>query len=221
MPSMIVPTPGAIYNFIFIDGYDKFNGVYKVAKIMTYDEYVSDTGNLMRDWFTPNDKTESDMESVLTDIRAAKMLKLVQPGSDNVEVTIFVSLYFVAETPDFDVSKYYQFGMISTIGLTKDPTLLNFMKNTFTEIVEATYGITPDVNFVTIEEKWLTDEQYSEIVAARDKSKQKVLNYYSENLRLQKQLSQANTAIKEYEKLIANLQSQVSQLSQQSQSSGG
>ena len=95
------------------------------------------------------------------------------------------------------------------------------MKNTFTEIVEATYGITPDVNFVTIEEKWLTDEQYSEIVAARDKSKQKVLNYYSENLRLQKQLSQANTAIKEYEKLIANLQSQVSQLSQQSQSSGG
>ncbi len=218
MPSIIVPNPGAIYNFVFIDGYEKFNGIYKVAKIMTYSEYISDGGNLMDNWFTPNEKTQADMEEVLAEVREAKMLKLVQPGSDSVEVTMFVSMYFVAETPDFNVSRYYQFGMISTIGLTKDPTLLNFMKHTFTEIVEATYGITPDINFVTIKEQWLTDEQYKNVLAERDKSKLKVLNYYSENLRLQKQLSQANTAIKEYEKLIANLQSQVSQLSP---SSGG
>ncbi len=210
MPSMIIPTPGAIYNFIFIDGYDKFNGVYKVVKVMTYDEYLDDGGKLADDWFKPNDKTEDDMQQLLPDIRAAKMLKLTQPDYDDVSTTIYASMYFVAETPDFNVSKYYKFGMISTIGVTKDPTLLNFMKKTFTEIVEATYGITPDVNFVTIKEEWLTDSQYSQLLADRDKDKLKIINYYSENLRLQKQLSQANTAIKEYEKLIANLQSQLS-----------
>lgn len=209
MTSMIIPNTGAVYNFTFIDGYEKFNGVYKVAKIMTYAEYIADSRDLMSDWFTPNEKEESDMTQLLADIREEKMLKLVQPDYDGVEITIYVSMYFVAETPDFNVEKYYKFGMVSTIGITKDPALLNFMKNTFIEIAESTFGITPEVTFVTLKEEWLTDAQYSDIVAQRDASKLKVINYYSENLRLQKQLSQANTAIKEYERLIASLQKQL------------
>ena len=61
-------------------------------------------------------------------------------------------------------------------------------------------------------EQWLTDSEYNEVLQERDESKKKVLNYYSENQRLEKELSQLRTQIAEYERLIVNLQSQIDNL---------
>ena len=86
------------------------------------------------------------------------------------------------------------------------------MKRNLIEACESALGITPDISFVTLEEKWLTDEQYQEILAERDQSKMKNYNYYRENLRLQKQISQANTKLNEYERIIVKLQQQIDAL---------
>jgi hypothetical protein len=58
----------------------------------------------------------------------------------------------------------------------------------------------------------MTESQYQEIIKTRDETKKKVMNYYSENLKLEKMLSSANTKIKEYEKLIINQQKQIDNL---------
>jgi hypothetical protein len=115
-----------------------------------------------------------------------------------------------------NVEKYYKFGIVVDAGITKDPKTLSFMRDILIEAVEASFGITPQVDFVTLHEKWLSQSEYQEILDARDQSKLKVINYYSENQKLQKQISSTNTKLKEYEKLILNLQAQLDALRDES-----
>lgn len=102
--------------------------------------------------------------------------------------------------------------MITYIGLCEDPTVFDFIKDTVIETVEAAFGITPEPMFVTTGEQWMTEAEFNNVLKSRDESKKKILNYYSENLRLEKELSQAKTKLNEYEKIIISLQSQVNKL---------
>ena len=212
MPTLIKPVVGGIYNFKFQTGYTKFDGVHKVVKIMTYDEYISDGGDIFTDFYEPNEKTEDDINSTIDGVMINDILKVVQPNYETVEETLYIPTYFLEETPDYNVSRYHKFGIIANVGVIGDPNNLNFMKANITEAFESVLGITPDVSFVALEEKWLTDEQYQEILSERDDTKKKSYNYYKENLRLQKQISQANTKINEYEKLIISLKQQLDAL---------
>lgn len=212
MPTLIKPVVGGIYNFKFQTGYTKFDGVHKVVKIMTYAEYVSDGGDIFNDFYQPNQKTQEDLANTINGVMANDILKVIQPNYDTIEETIYIPTYFLEETPDYNVSKYHKFGIVANVGIIGDPNNLNFMKDNITEAFESVLGITPDISFVALEEKWLTDAQYQEILAERDENKKKSYSYYKENLRLQKQLSQANTKINEYERLIINLKEQIDAL---------
>lgn len=212
MPTLIKPVVGGIYNFKFQTGYTKFDGVHKVVKIMTYAEYVSDGGDIFNDFYQPNQKTQEDLANTINGVMANDILKVIQPNYDTIEETIYIPTYFLEETPDYNVSKYHKFGIVANVGVIGDPNNLNFMKDNITEAFESVLGITPDISFVALEEKWLTDAQYQEILAERDENKKKSYSYYKENLRLQKQLSQANTKINEYERLIINLKEQIDAL---------
>lgn len=212
MPTLIKPVVGGIYNFKFQTGYTKFDGVHKVVKIMTYAEYVSEGGDIFNDFYQPNQKTQEDLANTINGVMANDILKVIQPNYDTIEETIYIPTYFLEETPDYNVSKYHKFGIVANVGIIGDPNNLNFMKDNITEAFESVLGITPDISFVALEEKWLTDAQYQEILAERDENKKKSYSYYKENLRLQKQLSQANTKINEYERLIINLKEQIDAL---------
>ena len=212
MPTLIKPVAGGIYNFKFQTGYTKFNGVHKVVKIMTYEEYVADGGNILEDFYTPNEKTQTDLDDTISGVMAGDILKVVQPNYETMEETIYIPTYFLEETPDYNVSKYNKFGIVANVGVIGDPANLSFMKDNITEAFESVLGITPSIAFVALEEQWLTEAQYQEILAERDVTKKKSYNYYKENLRLQKQISQANTKINEYERLIVSLKQQIDAL---------
>lgn len=212
MPTLIKPVAGGIYNFKFQTGYTKFDGVHKVVKIMTYAEYVEDGGDIFTDFYEPNQKTQEDVDDTINGVMANDILKVIQPNQESIEETIYIPTYFLEETPDYNVSRYHKFGIVANVGVIGDPANLNFMKDNIVEAFESVLGITPSVSFVALEEQWLTEAQYQEILAERDVTKKKSYNYYKENLRLQKQISQANTKINEYERLIVSLKQQIDAL---------
>lgn len=212
MPTLIKPVVGGIYNFKFQNGYTYFNGVHKVVKIMTYAEYVADGGNIVEDFYTPNGRNQDDVNSTIDGVMANDILKVVEPNIESIDEVIYIPTYLLEETPDYNVSKYHKFGIVANVGVIGDPDNLAFVKANLIEACESVLGITPEIAFVSLEEKWLTDEQYQEILAERDDSKKKSYSYYKENLRLQKQISQANTKIIEYERLIVNLKQQLDAL---------
>ena len=57
---------GSIYKFVIGNGLEHFNGIYKVAKVVTYDEFLLNGRNLLTDLYTPVGKDEDDL--VLTTI---------------------------------------------------------------------------------------------------------------------------------------------------------
>ena len=106
--------------------------------------------------------------------------------------------------------------MVSKVGITEDPNDLDYMKNTFVEVVESSLGITPDPIFTTIGEGvWLTDDEYKAEVAKRDKNKLKVMNFFKKAKELEVQLSEAKTKINAYEQLIVKLHKENEALRQQ------
>lgn len=213
MPAMIAPTPGVTYYFQFDIGYESTDGVYKVVKVMTYDEYLLDNGDILRDFFMPNGKTQVDLDADIEKVRTSKILKLVNPDAftEDTDPT-FVPLNYVRMTPDHHIRKYFRIGIVGDIGITDKPTDLNFAKEAIREHLEAALGVDIDPQFVTIEEAWMADSQYQELLAERDNNKKKVINYFTECGRLQNQLASMKTILNSYEELIVQQQHQLEEL---------
>ena len=199
---LITPTPGITYSFTFTNEFAARNGIYTLVKLMTYDEYLADGGDLFGDVFSPVGLTGEDMNEAMDTIRASKMMKLVSPDSVEDTATIFMPTCYAEDNPDHNVSKYMRLGVTTYIGVTKDPALLNFMKEALTEYVQAVAGIDPKPQYVSVGNVWLTDQQYEDILAQRDESKLKIINYYSENARLQSTVAKLEERLKVYEELI-------------------
>ena len=215
MGYLIMPSVGSAYKFVFESRFSDLTNVYEVKKIMTYNEFLADGRNILTDFYELCSLTQSDVDKDLAKIRESKILKLHKPDH-NTDDDIYAPLFTVENVPDCNVKRYYNVGMVSKIGITEDPNDLDYMKNTFVEVVESSLGITPDPIFTTIGEGvWLTDDEYEAEVAKRDKNKLKVMNFFKKAKELEVQLSEAKTKINAYEQLIVKLHKENEALRQQ------
>ena len=215
MGYLIMPSVGSAYKFVFESRFSDLTNVYEVKKIMTYNEFLADGRNILTDFYELCSLTQSDVDKDLAKIRESKILKLHKPDH-NTDDDIYAPLFTVENVPDCNVKRYYNVGMVSKVGITEDPNDLDYMKNTFVEVVESSLGITPDPIFTTIGEGvWLTDDEYKAEVAKRDKNKLKVMNFFKKAKELEVQLSEAKTKINAYEQLIVKLHKENEALRQQ------
>lgn len=217
MGTLYTPTVGVVYKFTFQAGYTAVNGTYRLAKLMQYDEYLEEGGDLLTAFYEPNEKTEEDLNKDLPTIRASMIMKLVAPdASDSSATAVYAPICFLLASPDYNVNEYSRIGILAYVGVTTNPEDYTFVADRIREAVEATLGIT-DVNpkLVQVGTLWLTDDEYQEIVNERDQTKIKTTNYYADNVELRKRLSSAQTLINEYEKIIINYQKQVVKLKEE------
>ena len=214
MSTILTPTVGVVYKFIFQNGYHAQNGIYRLAKLSEYDEYLTESGDLLRDFYEPNGKTDTELNADLPKIRASKIMKLVNPETIVGEETdaVFAPLCFLLATPDYNVKRYPNIAVVSNIGIAEDTKDYDFVCERITEAVESTLGISPNPKIVILKYQWMTEQEYADIVANRDHSKRKYENYYAATIRLEKEVQSLNTIINEYEKLIINQQEQIEEL---------
>jgi len=92
--------------------------------------------------------------------------------------------------------------VVSYIGVTKDPALLEYVKDAIQNYILAGTGIDPETKFISIGNVWLTDKQYQDILSQRDQSKMKLINFYTENISLEKRISELQTKLATYEEII-------------------
>ena len=213
--------PGSIYKFIIGNGLEYFNGIYKVAKVMTYDEFLLDGGNLLTDLYTPVGKDEDDLNNDLATIKSDDILKLVSPDEMDTKDSLYIPACFVEETPDHNVKKYMKLGLICYLGVIDDESTIDYMRSNIVQQCTATIGINPSPRFMTTGSVWLTDEDYAEEVAKRDEVLKTTINYFSENKRLRTELDQANTRLQLYEEKIQELLASNQTLHEQVTSLGG
>lgn len=217
MGTLYTPTVGVVYKFTFQSGYTAVDGTYRLAKLMQYDEFLEEGGDLLTSFYAPNEKTETELNADLPVIRNSMIMKLVAPNAtDSSATAVYAPVCFLLASPDYNVKEYSRIGILAYVGVTTKPEDYTFVADRIKEAVEATLGIT-DVSpkLVQVGTLWLTDDEYQEIVNERDQTKIKTTNYYADNIELRKRLSSAQTIINEYEKVIVNYQKQVDELKAQ------
>lgn len=203
MSYLITPAIDAVYKFSFEEDYQYWNGVYKVVQILSYDEYLENGRTLIDDFYTACGLGEERLATDLPSVRSSSILKLAPPDDSSEQKGCYAPLCFVNEAPDSNVKKYYKIGMICNIGITENPDDLEFAKKSFVEVIEASMGITPEPIFVTLTNgEWMTETEYQEVLAARDESKKKVINYFSQCKKLEQEVASLKTKLAAYEKVI-------------------
>ena len=205
MSTIITPTTGVVYKFIFETGFDKSNGIFKLVKLMTYDEYLNDGGDILRDFYVPNGKTEDDLNNDLTVIRESRIMKLQTPNELGTVSSYFAPLSHLKYSPDHNVKKYAKLGVVASIGIVDESDILDYVKTNIQEQFESALGITTDPKLVSIGDVWLTEDEYNAEVAKRDENKKKLINYFSENIKLNKEINSLKTRMKEYEKYLIHV----------------
>ena len=208
----ITPTPGVVYNFIFDPGYDKYNGIYRLVKLMTYEEFLADGGDILQSFYSPNGKDETDVNNDLSKLYATKIMKLANPDELEEAVEIFAPLMYLTETPDHNVKEYQRFGIVSEVGITDNVDHLDFALDAINESMEGALGITPKTHLITLGSKWLTDAQYQELLSERDENLKKVINYFKSCKDLERRLAQEKTKVQLYEQTVVNMQKQIDEL---------
>lgn len=201
---MLTPYVGTVYDFVFVSPFSIYNGIYKVLRILTYDEIISDNIDISTIYIETG-QTEEDYNTAVTEyLRTDKFLKLEKINDKSI---LYIPYSLTELEPDPNVKKYSRLAIAVDLGIFDNINDIQFAKNTIESMIDKGLGVGESTHAFSIEEVWLTLEDYNEEVKKREERKQGLINLYSEVLRLRQELDNQNTKIKYYEDLIIKLNS--------------
>lgn len=201
---MIVPN--SKYKFSFIDILSMLNGTYEILNITSYDYFIETGGDIYKDLFEPNNIDVSEYNLLLEDIEKDDILFL--NNLETITPVIAVSKRFLLNYPISHIKPYPYLVLSVKLGCYDNGTIINSIKTTIQDILSYQYGIDTSNNNViiqSIDNKYLTDQEYEIIVTDRETRKIETINYYSETKRLQQELNNAYALIQQYENTLKNL----------------
>lgn len=194
---------GWTYKFTFTNDFVDLDGVYSVVKIYTYDELINDGIDLVDGLYTKVGKTGDDLELDVHLYRDEDIYKLVNP--DNIEIVYYVPAPILANTPNPNIKKYPKLVIGINLGIYNDETELNYIKDTLHELLASTLGLVDPPKVFSVNNVWLTEEEYDNIVEIRKSTATDVVNYFSENIKLRNTISKQNSTIEYLQSVIQNL----------------
>lgn len=190
---------GWTYKFTFLKDFIIFNGVYTVIKIYTYAELIAEGINLYETLYSPAGKTETEFESDVVSYKQQRIYKLKNP--DNPTEVLYVPEGILSEAPNFSVKKYAKLVVALNVGVYPNKEELDYVKDLLHEQLNTILGFANSPDVIAIQHQWYTDDEYKQLVEDREQAKQ-VVNYFSENLKLQKTNAELRATIAAYEKLF-------------------
>lgn len=202
---MFTPTVGVSYYFTFRLNFNTLNGVYHLVQSLTFKECIDNNIDLMSTCFNLAGYTEEQYLLDLDTIKENNILKLVNPDTMDADSAIYIPFIYLDKVPDHRIKKYYKLALGLNLGVLDNVELMEATIATMKEHISAATGITDDPTLFEISHVWLTDDQYNDIEASRDQSAKKILNYFTENVRYEKEITRLRSKLVAYEEIISSL----------------
>lgn len=202
---MFTPTVGVSYYFTFRLNFNTLNGVYHLVQSLTFKECIDNDIDLMSTCFKLVGYTEEQYLLDLDMIKEHNILKLVNPDTMDADSAIYIPFIYLDKVPDHRIKKYYKLALGLNLGVLDNVELMEATIATMKEHISAATGITDDPTIFEISHVWLTDDQYNDIEASRDQSAKKILNYFTENVRYEKEITRLRSKLVAYEEIISSL----------------
>ena len=148
-------------------------------------------------------KTQADLENDVNMYRTQEIYKLVHPEDETIIWYIPEGLF--STVPNYNVKKYSDFAIALRVGIYPDEDKLRYVQNVLQQQLSAMLGFTNGPDIISVGEKWLTDEEYKDAVADREQTAKTVVNYFSENIELRKQIDHLKDRCNAYEEIIIGI----------------
>jgi hypothetical protein len=206
---IIVPEVNTVYQFKLKVPFNLYDGIYRVHQILTYDQFISLNIDLYKLLYEEVEKTQEDLAIDVATYRKDQIIKLTKP-----HITIQTDLEKVKEkiyyipksllltSPNPNVKAYSDLVVAIHIGPLNDVDRLTFITENLKEQILASTGIDDDPKLAAMSIVWLSDDEYAAIEATRYLNKKRVINYFSESQRLQKQLASLEAELLVYKQAI-------------------
>lgn len=195
--------PGYVYKFTFYSKLSIYDGIYKLTNIMSLDEIQDNAIDLYEFTFKPASYTEEEYSAEVDNIKSSRILKLKK--ADDSSSTLYIPEYYIIKQPNVNVSPYQRLGIVCNLGIFNDPNVLLSYKKEIEELLLDRLGIDKKFVIYTIEEIWMTDDEYQQIEEERKQNKTLLkTSVYHDKKELERKIQSLQTIIKEYEQLILN-----------------
>lgn len=202
---MSLITVGFVYRFSFVTKFSSLDGVYEVVKIYAFDELLKDNKNLFDLLYAPLHLTSEEYNRDVEQYRYDRILKLV--SVENQDVVVYAPESIMNEFPVYTVSRRSKLVLAINLGIydDADSQTLESLKSQILQYMSTSYGVAETPGVFSIKSVYLTDLEYEQVVAARKQIATKVLNWFSENKKLQEIIADLQGKITMYESYIKKL----------------
>ena len=196
---------GYVYKFKFHSSIESIDGKYRLMNIMVLDDIIESGIDLYKDVFQPLGMTEDDYNStVIPDLTPTTRIFKLQDVT-NIDNIYYIPEFLIIKQPEFGVKPYLRLGLAVNLGIFKDSETLNWIKSEIEDILRSKAGIDKDAAIFAVEEVWLTPSEYQEIENQRKANISNTESIYVKNQNLQKEITNLQALISDYEDLIIQL----------------
>lgn len=195
---------GWLYRFSFTEYFNKLDGTYTLTRVYTFDELTNDGITIKESLYSvynvPDTQYAADIPKIISE-PIYKLVSVIDP-----DTTVYVPNCVLSTEPVFSVREYSNLVLAIPIGIYRNTEDLSSVKNAISEEIAATLGEVGDASYIAVSSKYLTENEYADAIKDRENKVKQVLNYFSENVKLQNTVSKQKTQIKALTDIIVSLQ---------------
>jgi len=194
---------GYVYKLSFNPLLANYNGIYKILSFLTIEELRNIGIDLFKETFEPLGITNEDfdIEFNLFYTQANSNIIKIQ-NVNNITKVIYVPEYYISEVPSINVKPYQRLGLTVNLGIFNDKDELNLIKQEINDILSTKLGISSNTILFSVEEKWLSDDEYEIIDQERKNNISNLSTIYSDNIELNEMIARLHSLINVYEEII-------------------
>lgn len=134
----MIPNTGSYAKFTFVNKLDSLNGIYQVVGIENFDEALLRGVDFYKLLYTPAGLSKEDWANDYNNYKGEDVY-WIQP-TDSTKDKIPVPYNLLASIPDINVGKYYNFSLISTVGIYDTPDMLSGLASQINDMISTVTG---------------------------------------------------------------------------------
>ena len=195
--------PNWTYRFKFLNDFSRFDGVYTVVCIYSYPEFLREQVDLYSKLYQPCGLTEAKYDEDCIQYFKESIIQLKDPNDeDNI---VYAPESIITSYPIYNVQEYADVAIAFKLGIYPSASEFKNEINSISEQIATSLGIEPETRIILTSKEYLTEDEYKSIQDKRNKNKSSILNYFSENVKLNKEILSLKTRIQKLESYIKKL----------------
>jgi hypothetical protein len=197
---------GYVYKFTFKPLLSFYDGIYKVLSYLSIEEMRNIGVDLFKETFEPLSISQEDFNSEFEIFYTQQNSNIIKIQNVNdISKVVYIPEYYISKIPSINIKPYQRLGLTVNLGVFDDIEEISLIKQEINDILYTKVGISSNTIVFSVEEKWLTDDEYELIDQARQDNISNLSTIYSDNIELTKTISQLQSLINAYEDIILTL----------------